>query len=148
MFFNQQAEHSRRDIFVRSWKWTTSLFFAALVYPFYRFIDFTTQSQPRYVKIQKRLQPGQFATEREFILFVDADTSWAVSRKCTHLGCRVHYLEQTKTIECPCHQSRFSQKGIRLSGPAKKNLPIFPVEELSGTDTGNDRENVGYIVTL
>ena len=117
-----------------------------LVQPLVSFVNFTIPRKPRYVQVRKKLLPGNFAVERNFILFVDEKGAWAVSRKCTHLGCRVHYLEERQIIECPCHQSRFSPKGIRLSGPAKKNLPTFPVETLSNDD--GDASSQGYIVTL
>ncbi len=136
----------RRDFLKRSWKWALALLTILLIHPLARFINFTTRSRPRYVEIRKPLRAGEFAVAREFILFVDENGPWAVSRKCTHLGCRVNYLEEQTVIECPCHQSRFTPRGIRLSGPARKNLPIFPVEKLSGK--GDDQAAAGYLVTL
>lgn len=43
-------------------------------------------------------------------------------KRCTHLGCKLHYHPLDKTYECPCHGSRFSQDGEQKNDPAKRNL--------------------------
>ncbi len=43
-------------------------------------------------------------------------------RKCTHLGCRLEWNEEEKTWECPCHGSRFDEKGEWKDNPSKKDL--------------------------
>ncbi len=45
-----------------------------------------------------------------------------VSPTCTHLGCRLVFNADEASWDCPCHGSRFSYRGTRLDGPAKKNL--------------------------
>ncbi len=112
--------------------------FAAL-YPVFRLLGFTIPPKPRIIEISKSLAKGDFYLGADFILFEDGKEAWAVSRRCTHLGCTVQYHEKRKIIECPCHQSRFSIAGNVLHGPAKKDLPRYKVEKL---DDG------GYIVTI
>lgn len=47
---------------------------------------------------------------------------FALSSVCTHLGCIARWMEQEKTILCPCHGSRFGTNGDVLSGPAPEPL--------------------------
>ena len=41
---------------------------------------------------------------------------------CTHMGCLVHYDAEHRVFNCPCHHSRFDIDGVRLHGPAKRDL--------------------------
>jgi cytochrome b6-f complex iron-sulfur subunit len=49
----------------------------------------------------------------------------AVSRKCTHLGCTVPWLDKEKKFACPCHGSVFDIRGEVLSPPAPRALNIY-----------------------
>jgi len=118
------------------------LFFTSLtlVYPLFSFLRYKTPRQPRIIKLHLDLKPGEFHIEPTFVLFEDGHAPWAVSRKCTHLGCTIQFHAQERFFECPCHQSRFSEKGLVLKGPAQKNLPLFKVEKPDGQNF--------YLVTL
>ncbi len=41
-------------------------------------------------------------------------------RRCTHLGCALHYNKQEHSWDCPCHGSRFSESGEILDNPANR----------------------------
>ncbi len=112
--------------------------FAAL-YPIIRFLGFNVPRKPRIIEVPKALTAGAFHIAPDFILFDDGKDAWAISRRCTHLGCTVNYHEKEKIVECPCHQSRFTAMGDVLHGPAKKNLARYKVEKI---------EDGGYIVTI
>lgn len=113
--------------------------FAAL-YPLFKFIGFSVPRKPRIIEITKPLSLGGFHLGPDYILFDNGTSVWALSRKCTHLGCTINYHEKEGILECPCHQSQFSPDGIVIHGPAKKNLPRYTVEKL--------KDNGGYIVTI
>jgi cytochrome b6-f complex iron-sulfur subunit len=51
----------------------------------------------------------------------------ALSRKCTHLGCTVPWVEEKKQFACPCHASAYDITGNVVSGPASRALDLFPV---------------------
>ncbi|MFC1824557.1 ubiquinol-cytochrome c reductase iron-sulfur subunit [Thermodesulfobacteriota bacterium] len=51
----------------------------------------------------------------------------AVSRKCTHLGCTVPWLEKEKKFACPCHGSAFDIRGEVISPPAPRALDVYPL---------------------
>ncbi len=112
----------------------------ALGYPILRFLGFKVPIKPRVIEVKTTLVPGDYFAGPDFILFDDKQGSWAISRKCTHLGCKLNYLEKEGFLECPCHQSRFTPLGEVVRGPAKKNLPHFKVEKLGSTG--------GYLVTI
>lgn len=46
----------------------------------------------------------------------------AVSLRCTHLGCLLHFNEAERSWDCPCHGSRFDIDGAVLAGPAVQAL--------------------------
>jgi len=135
---------NRRDFLSRLIKWSAALICAVLVYPLLRFLGFTIKPKPRYVKVAAPLSVSGFHAERDFILFAGNDAPRAISRTCTHLGCRVNFLEDKQIIECPCHQSRFTPEGTLISGPAKRDLPSFAVE----IQTDEAGQITGYMVTL
>ncbi|MDK2808960.1 MAG: hypothetical protein PWP24_1697 [Clostridiales bacterium] len=44
------------------------------------------------------------------------------AKRCTHLGCQLAWNAEERTWECPCHGSRFDEKGRLLDNPAQRNL--------------------------
>jgi glycine/D-amino acid oxidase-like deaminating enzyme/nitrite reductase/ring-hydroxylating ferredoxin subunit len=53
----------------------------------------------------------------------EAGALHAVSARCTHLGCIVHFNNADRAWECPCHGSRFAVDGTVIQGPANRPLP-------------------------
>ena len=44
------------------------------------------------------------------------------THRCRHLGCGLSWNEDEQTWDCPCHGSRFDEKGTLLSDPATGDL--------------------------
>jgi cytochrome b6-f complex iron-sulfur subunit len=51
----------------------------------------------------------------------------ALSSRCTHLGCMVPWDAKQRAFPCPCHASRFDERGDVLAPPAIRALDLFPV---------------------
>ena len=133
---------SRRALLKGGYRWLQYVVAAALLYPLGRFLGFKVPRKPRKIEVHKSLKVTGFIVEHDFIIFAGPQGPWAVSRKCTHLGCRLNYRENEKSLLCPCHQSRFTINGKRVAGPAERNLPTFAVTAL------DENEDKGYLVTM
>jgi Rieske Fe-S protein len=53
----------------------------------------------------------------------------ALSARCTHLGCTVHWVPAENRFQCPCHGSQFAADGSVLHGPAERPLDRLPVSK-------------------
>jgi len=62
-----------------------------------------------------------------YLVRLDDGGFLALSRKCTHLGCTVPWVESEKQFKCPCHSSAFNIKGEVLRSPAPRPLDIYTV---------------------
>lgn len=51
---------------------------------------------------------------------------FALSSICTHRNCKLT-AESDRTFYCPCHGSTFDADGKVTLGPAKRDLPAFPI---------------------
>lgn len=52
---------------------------------------------------------------------------YALSAKCTHLGCTPNWIAAEEKFKCPCHGSGFYQSGINFEGPAPRPLERFRI---------------------
>jgi len=69
---------------------------------------------------EKRIPPG-----RSVHVFHDENGFYAISSKCTHLGCIVKL--SSGEFKCPCHGSRFALNGQVISGAAPRPLAWYAV---------------------
>mgnify|MGYP001604511283 CR=1 FL=1 len=52
---------------------------------------------------------------------------FALSAKCTHLGCTPNWVETENKFKCPCHGSGFYLTGENFEGPAPRPLERFRI---------------------
>jgi cytochrome b6-f complex iron-sulfur subunit len=76
--------------------------------------------------------PGKFYLSRT------ADGVLALYWKCTHLGCKVPWVDEEHRFHCPCHGSIFLLNGVRVAGPAPRPLDLMKVTVLPGGDVEVD----------
>ena len=50
-----------------------------------------------------------------------------LSPLCPHLGCPINWHAEQKHFVCPCHGGIFDATGHVTVGPAKRNLPMLPI---------------------
>jgi len=74
---------------------------------------------------------GAFGDDRAVVVKKDGKVM-AMSAICTHAGCTVATNDGDKTLDCPCHGSRFNLDGSVKEGPASKPLATIEVEEKDG----------------
>lgn len=68
------------------------------------------------------------------VVFRDSGGLSAHSLVCTHMTCLLNFSEDGRSLICPCHGSRFNERGEVETGPATKALPWY---RLSISDTGH-----------
>ena len=90
--------------------------------------------------------PDQFAVgaetafaEQNLVLFRDDEGFYAISSTCTHLGCTVSRLKEG--FSCPCHGSRFDNRGNVTGGPAPRPLPWLEVSRAANGDLVVNADN-------
>ena len=74
------------------------------------------------------------STEEEVAVYVlteDGRTFKGLSNICTHLGCRVRFVEDTGFF-CPCHNAVFSKAGDVVDGPPPRALETYDVRVENG----------------
>ncbi len=65
-------------------------------------------------------QPADYAIEQEGVA--------AIYKVCVHLGCLYKWVPVNDRFECPCHGSKYLATGVRIDGPARRNLDVFIME--------------------
>jgi cytochrome b6-f complex iron-sulfur subunit len=68
---------------------------------------------------------------RGYLVKVEDDVL-ALSEVCTHLGCRVPFIDENARFECPCHGSKFTREGVYIEGPAPRGMDEYATEVVDG----------------
>lgn len=76
-------------------------------------------------------QPVFFKEFRTWIIRT-SDRIYALSGRCTHLGCTPAWLSSDQKFKCPCHGSGFRMNGINFEGPAPRALERFEIKLVGG----------------
>ncbi len=65
----------------------------------------------------------------------------ALYKICVHLGCIYKWVSTNNRFECPCHGSKYLSSGVRIGGPARRNLDVFVITVLDAN--GNEIGQTG-----
>ena len=82
----------------------------------------------RLFKTVVETQTGWIKTQEEisaYVLTENGQDYLVMSNICTHLGCRVRWIEEQDYFFCPCHNGSFSRDGEVTGGPPPKPLDQF-----------------------
>jgi Rieske Fe-S protein len=83
---------------------------------------------PTLFKVNIERQTGWIVNEEEISVYVlteDGRDFAAMSNICTHLGCRVRWINEQSQFFCPCHNAVFDQEGDVVSGPPPRPLDRY-----------------------
>jgi menaquinol-cytochrome c reductase iron-sulfur subunit len=86
---------------------------------------------PTLFKTKYQQQTGWVINEEELTVYVLTDNGRdyvALSNICTHLGCRVRWIDDQEVFLCPCHNALFAKNGLVISGPPPRPLEHYPVK--------------------
>ena len=67
---------------------------------------------------------------------------YALSTRCTHLGCITIWQESDMMFKCPCHGSGFTISGENFEGPAPRPLERFAVRIADDGQIEVDRSHI------
>lgn len=86
---------------------------------------------PTLFKATIEQQTGWIVNQEEISFYVLTENGQdfiAMSNICTHLGCRVRWIEDRGTFFCPCHNAEFAKDGTIISGPPPRPLDRVEVK--------------------
>lgn len=84
--------------------------------------------KPTLFKTKIKRQTGWIVNEVELAFYVlteDGRNFTAMSNVCTHLGCRIRWIEAQGQYVCPCHNGVFDKSGNVISGPPPRPLDTY-----------------------
>ena len=86
---------------------------------------------PTLFKTTLETQTGWVSSEEEFAVYVLTENGQeftVMSNICTHLGCRVRWVDEQEQFFCPCHNAAFEKNGDVAHGPPPKPLDQYEVK--------------------
>jgi Rieske Fe-S protein len=90
---------------------------------------------PTLFKTKIQRQTGWIVNEEQISIFVLTENGRdfvAMSNICTHLGCRIRWIEDRDEFFCPCHNGVFDKNGGIVSGPVPRPLDQFETKVEDG----------------
>ncbi len=91
--------------------------------------------KPTLFKTTVEQQTGWIVNEQEvgvYVLTENGRDYIAMSNICTHLGCRVRWIDDQGEFFCPCHNGVFTKEGVVVSGPPPRPLDRYPTKVENG----------------
>lgn len=94
-----------------------------LAYPIEKFIFFNEKTNQNFQLSMKNIKEGITKIEKyNVFIYKKGNKIKVFNAHCTHMGCILNYYKDKKKFICPCHHSQFTMDGIRIKGPAQRNL--------------------------
>lgn len=87
--------------------------------------------EPTLFKTKIERKTGWIVNEDEISIYVLTENGRdfiAMSNICTHLGCRVRWIDDQQRFFCPCHNGVFGKDGTVISGPPPRPLSQYEVK--------------------
>jgi menaquinol-cytochrome c reductase iron-sulfur subunit len=100
--------------------------------------QFRAGAEPRKVDVIAPLVKDAWMASRNVVLGAAwvrrtaPDKIVALSAICPHLGCAVGWDAGAGNFLCPCHDSRFSPEGTKLTGPSERGMDELPLQVVEG----------------
>jgi len=97
--------------------------------------DKVPPGEPKLFKATVERKSGWIVDTQEYAVYVSTDDGQnfgAMSNVCTHLGCRVRWIEDRQIFYCPCHNAQFDKNGEVLDGPPPRPLDQVEVKVEDG----------------
>jgi Rieske Fe-S protein len=100
--------------------------------------QFRVGAEPRKVDVVAPIVKDAWRAARNVVLGAAwiqrtaPDKLVALSAVCPHLGCAVGWDTAAGNFLCPCHDSRFSPAGDKLTGPSERGLDELPLAVVDG----------------
>jgi len=92
-------------------------------YPISKFLFFNDKPNRRFSLAVKEIKDGiTYLKPSQTFIYKNQNQITIYDAHCTHMGCILKFNEEKNQFNCPCHQSRFDVDGIKLRGPAKRDL--------------------------
>jgi cytochrome b6-f complex iron-sulfur subunit len=134
---NSQSNDSRRSFLNKLWVALGLVALAEVVAVVFAFLR-SNKSKAREADSNAMVTAGAvskfeansvtaFVRGRFYIARLEDGGFLALSRKCTHLGCTVPWVEKEMKFACPCHGSAFDITGEVINPPAPRPLDIYPI---------------------
>lgn len=91
--------------------------------------------KPTLFKTRIERTTGWVTQEEEVSVYVfteDGRDFTGLSNICTHLGCRVRWVDDQDVFFCPCHNAGFAKDGRVVSGPPPRPLDTYDIKVEGG----------------
>jgi len=90
---------------------------------------------PTLFKTTVEQQTGWIVNQQEvgvYVLTENGRDYISMSNICTHLGCRIRWIESKGQFFSPCHNGVFSKEGAVVSGPPPRPLDRYETKVENG----------------
>ncbi|MHB0964817.1 MAG: ubiquinol-cytochrome c reductase iron-sulfur subunit [Chloroflexi bacterium] len=91
-------------------------------------ISKVTPGTPTLFSLKVERETGWITDQDEIMVYVyteDGRDYAVMSNICTHLACRVRWIEERQEFFCPCHNGVYDKQGTVLAGPPPRPLDRY-----------------------